>query len=406
MLILYIVESFSKGGYSYTKTFTSNHINIPQTHGSLGKNVFSISRIINRSQQNKNLYILSMATLYHSFNPFLGRNKNTNVKWYETELENFYEFVEKQPLLTAEQELQYGKALQMWTQIEAVRRRIQLQSNITERLSDQYLSESLGCSHVALEKLSKYADISRTRLLNSNLKLVLAIVSRYRTSGIPNSELIAEGTRGLAKSVLRFDYTKGFRFATYATWYVHQAVSEYVRWRKHPAKMPSRYLLLLRKVKQFSTDHKTATGFSPTVQEIADGLGQSHFDVIKVLSMQTYPSLLNTPISSQNSKAPDGKTRSLEDVLPSLYKAPLAETDSKDLRRDMENMMLTNLNDIERDILRLRLGLDDGRVKPIKEVGKRFKISWKQVRSVEKEALTKLAESREINEFVDSYHSV
>ena len=72
----------------------------------------------------------------------------------------------------------------------------------------------------------------------------------------------------------------------------------------------------------------------------------------------------------------------------------------------MENMMLMNLNDVERDILRLRFGLDDGRAKPMKEVGKRFKISWKQVRSVEKVALSKLAESREISEFVDSYHSV
>jgi DNA-directed RNA polymerase sigma subunit (sigma70/sigma32) len=102
----------------------------------------------------------------------------------------------------------------------------------------------------------------------------------------------------------------------------------------------------------------------------------------------------------------EGKERTLDEFLASGHKAPLAQTDSKDLRRDMEKMMQVNLNDVERDILRLRLGLDDGRVKPIKEVGKRFKISWKQVRSVEKEALSKLLGSNEISEFVDSYHSV
>jgi RNA polymerase primary sigma factor len=79
-----------------------------------------------------------------------------------------------------------------------------------------------------------YSEVARNRLVNSNLKLVLAVVSRYRTSAIPNVELIAEGTRGLSKAALRYDYTKGFRFATYATWYVHQAIAEYVRWQKHP----------------------------------------------------------------------------------------------------------------------------------------------------------------------------
>ena len=120
------------------------------------------------------------------------------------------------------------------------------------------------------------------------------------------------------------------------------------------------------------------------------------------------------------------RDRTMEDLLPSLYKAPLAQADHRDLRRDMESMMLTNLNDVERDVLRLRLGLDDGRIKPVKEVrmdyyfiglifigpffnhqvGRRFKISWKQVRSVEKEALSKLMVSDEITDFVDSYHSV
>ena len=120
------------------------------------------------------------------------------------------------------------------------------------------------------------------------------------------------------------------------------------------------------------------------------------------------------------------RDRTMEDLLPSLYKAPLAQADHRDLRRDMESMMLTNLNDVERDVLRLRLGLDDGRIKPVKEVrmglllywphiyrpsfnhqvGRRFKISWKQVRSVEKEALSKLMVSDEITDFVDSYHNV
>jgi len=411
------------------------------------------------------------------FNPFAGRAKNTKVKWFETDLESFYAFVESQPLLNAEQELQYGKVLRMWMQIEQIREQLQLkgllscaeleelegsialedleflsnaheeeeaalaaaaavreaqgggllgrvplapsdmesplpqslfaldEKKVTSKISNEELALAVGIPTERLEKLLRFAETCKTRLVNSNLKLVLAVVSRYRTSAIPNAELIAEGTRGLSRAVLRYDYSKGFRFATYATWYVHQAIAEYVRWRKHPAKMPSRYLLLLRRVKAFTAEFKDVSGRLPSVEEIATSLDQSHYDVLKVLAMQTYPLLLCTPITTKDSYKAEGKERTIEDLLPSKYKAPVALTGSKDLRRDMEKMMQVNLNDVERDVLRLRLGLDDGRAKAVKEVGRRFKISWKQVRSVEREALAKLLTSEQITDFADAYQS-
>jgi RNA polymerase sigma factor (sigma-70 family) len=342
------------------------------------------------------------------FNPFSQRSKNIKVRWFEADLDAFYAFVENQPLLTADQELQYGKAMRMWVQVEQMRTHME-QDNSTGAavpVTNAELAAVIGCSATMLGNMSRYAEVSKTRLVNSNLKLVLAVVSRYRTAGIPNAELIAEGTRGLSKAVLRYDYSKGFRFATYATWYVHQAIADYVRWRKHPAKMPSRYLLLQRKVKDFSAEFKAINGRQPTILEMSQSLSQKQYDIIKVLTMQTYPTLLGTPAKSAKTRVDSGKERTFEELIPSLHKAPLAQTDSKDLRRDMEQMMNTNLNDVERDVLRLRLGLDDGRVKAVKEVGKRFKISWKQVRTVEKEALSKLLGSEEITEFVESYNSV
>lgn len=342
------------------------------------------------------------------FNPFSQRSKNIKVRWFEADLDAFYAFVEDQPLLTADQELQYGKAMRMWVQVEQMRTHMGYNNSTgaTIPVSNADLAAVIGCSANMLGNMSRYADVSKTRLVNSNLKLVLAVVSRYRTAGIPNAELIAEGTRGLSKAVLRYDYSKGFRFATYATWYVHQAIADYVRWRKHPAKMPSRYLILQRKVKDFSVEFKAIHGRQPTIVEMSHSLSQKQYDIIKVLTMQTYPTLLGTPAKSAKTRIDSGKERTFEELIPSLHKAPLAQTDSKDLRRDMEQMMNSNLNDVERDVLRLRLGLDDGRVKAVKEVGKRFKISWKQVRTVEKEALSKLLGSQEITEFVESYNSV
>ena len=344
-----------------------------------------------------------------SFNPFTSRQRNTRIKWFETDLESFYSFVQAQPMLTAEQELLYGRTIKMWTQIEHIREQLQKRATTptyNATISNEELGQAVGCPKETIDKIIRYAEASKTKLVNSNLKLVLAIVSRYRSAAIPNAELIAEGTRGLSKAVMRYDYSKGFRFATYATWYVHQAVADYVRWRKHPAKMPSRYLVLHRQVKQFSNQFKITNRRFPTVSEITAATGSSSFDTVKVLAMNTYPYLIHSPINSKaGSYKGDGKERTFEDIVPSVYSPPVDRVENNDLRRDMEKMLLTNLNEAERDVLRLRLGLDDGREKPLKEVGKRFHISWKQVRSLEKEALSKLLSSKEIDGFVDHYHT-
>ena len=192
-----------------------------------------------------------MRTALHAgkqpFNPFSQRSRNTRVKWFEADLDAFYTFVENQQLLTAEQELTYGKALRMWIQVEQIRKTMKEKLSLHDPgnfnpsvhdpahldptdlnpgdhinetrtieavVTDEQLANAIGCSTVTLLKMSKFADISKTRLVNSNLKLVLAIVSRYRTAGIPNAELIAEGTRGLSKAALRYDYSKGMSPAT------------------------------------------------------------------------------------------------------------------------------------------------------------------------------------------------
>lgn len=272
-------------------------------------------------------------------------------------------------------------------------------------VSDEELAEVLKCSVQKLARIQAYHEAAKERLVNSNLKLVLAVVSRYRSSNIPNAELIAEGTRGLSRAALRYDYSKGFRFATYATWYVHQAVYEYVRWRKHPAKMPSRYLLLQRKVKDFQRVFQQEEGRVPSPSEISEALDMSRFDVSKVLTMQLYPMLLQTTVNYKGgSYKQEGKERTYEEFLPT--NSDLPSDYNKDLREEMEVMMRENLNQVERDVLRLRLGLDNGRPKAVKEVGRRFKISWKDVRNVEKEAIAKLKDSKEISDFIESYQTV
>ena len=184
-------------------------------------NVLAFVTVPRSSQINRIHLALNMAGDKGNFNPFLGQ-KNTKVKWYEADLDAFYSFVESQQLLTAEQELQYGKALRLWIHVEQIRKTMKEKLIVDHQhpnnpegfievadIADEKLANAIGCSLSTLQKMSKFATISKTRLVNSNLKLVLAIVSRYRTAGIPNAELIAEGTRGLSKAALRYDYSKG-----------------------------------------------------------------------------------------------------------------------------------------------------------------------------------------------------
>ena len=116
--------------------------------------------------------------------------------------------------------------------------------------------------------------------------------------------------------------------------------------------------------------------------------------------------MLCNPVEVKENYKMEGKERTYEDFLPTKNFDPTDHSGNKDLRQDMEVLLQQNLNDVERDVLRLRLGLDNGRPKPVKEVGKRFKISWKDVRMVEKEAMAKLRDSPELSDFINNYDSV
>lgn len=249
-----------------------------------------------------------------------------------------------------------------------------------------------------------------TKLVNCNLKLILAVVSRYRSATISNSELIAEGSRGLARAAARYDYTKGFRFATYATWYVHQAVSFYLKTRQHPAKMPTVYNLIRRQIKQLSEEVQSSTGNVPTVYELASALNRSPYDIIKVITMSRYPCLLSSSLNSERRNMSkfkwESRDRTREDVLPSLGAQPATLMDGRTLELRMEELMHQQLTANEREVLRSRLGICDGRRKAFKEVGQQFDVTWREVRSTEREALSKLRGNSEMGSLENTYQSV
>lgn len=327
------------------------------------------------------------------FNPFVARDRNSNNDWLDDKnLEAYYEFISQQPLLTDKQEYQLGRAIQFWNRLENVREslRQRLHGTNATAINDSELAIYIGCKAEEIGKMRKYSEISKRRLLLSNLKLVMAVVSRYRSATISNAELIANGVFGLSQAVLRYDYSRGFRFATYATWYIHQAVSYFVQARKANITLPNRELALLRKMKQFiSAISKTSTR-KPSIGEIAEALSIPRFQVMKILSCRRTPTRINQPITGQSTDQDGDKVKTLDMIIPSFTTEPTESFAIESIKSYVEALLQDNMTQVEMDVLRARLGLEEGREVRLKEIGKKYKLSWMKIRKLEEEALGKL----------------
>jgi RNA polymerase sigma factor (sigma-70 family) len=332
------------------------------------------------------------------FNPFL-RQRKLNNRWYEPSLAKFFEFVDTQHLLTPEQETQYGKAIKMWLYVESIKQKLQKELGPYQNVTMEQLTKELGCSELTLLKITKYAETARYKMINCNMKLVLSIVSRYRKHNIPNFELISVGVCGLEKAVLKYDYARGFRFATYATWYIHQQISEYLRWQKSQIKLSGRYVILVRKIKQICGEYKNEFHCLPSLSFLATNLNITEVEARRIISTQIPAVFTSAPLTeSKNMKM-------ISDLIVSNRPAPDKKHMSFQPRHTVEYLMQRHLTYLERDILRMRYGLDTGgKGMLLRDAGERYGINWKELRKAEKTAIQKLATCEEV--IVSSAHAM
>lgn len=327
------------------------------------------------------------------FNPF-NRKRNSNVRWKDEGLLDFFEYVEKQPRLTAEEEKKYGKAVKMWNFVLDTRAKLQ-EEIYPSQLSIEELAVAVGCSLETLRKVEKYAYIAEKRLVDSNLKLVMGVVSRYRQPEITNAELITVGITGLEKAAKKYDYARGFRFATYATWYVHQAVSDHVRISKHPQRIPTKYLVLSRRLKEFYAQYNLNNQCAPTVKLVAQKLGTTEEDIRRVLSIYQPPISTNIKVGT-GTEFKDQRGHSMEEMLIDTTELADGENqlhvlqETQKTREYLESLMSLCLTEPERDYIRVKFGLENGNEMLVKEVGEKFKISWKKLQQLEIVAIAKM----------------
>ena len=247
------------------------------------------------------------------------------------------------------------------------------------------------------KRMAEGDSYAKKRLSEANLRLVVSIAKKYVGRGMQFLDLIQEGNLGLLKAVEKIDYTKGFKFSTYATWWIRQAITRAIADQARTIRIPVHMVETITKVKKVSSQLLHETGHDPSAEEIADKLEMPAERVREIMRIAQDPVSLETPIGEEEDSH-------LGDFIPDDDAPAPADAASLMLLKEQLNEVLSTLTDREAKVLRLRFGLEDGRSRTLEEVGKEFDVTRERIRQIEAKALRKLrhpSRSKKVKDFLD-----
>ena len=289
----------------------------------------------------------------------------------------------KVPLLSAEEEAALGEQIHAGQQAAA-----QLQT---------LPADADAATRQALEAAVARSEQAKQRLAESNLRLVVSIAKRYIGRGMQLLDLVQEGNLGLIKAVEKFDYTKGYKFSTYATWWIRQAITRSIADQARTIRIPVHMVETINKVIRTSRTLLQELGHDPSPEEIAASMDMPVEKVEEILKIAQDPVSLETPIGEEEDSH-------LGDFIQDEEAAQPAEAASYNLLKEQLVDVLGTLTPREEKVLRLRFGLEDGRPHTLEEVGKEFDVTRERIRQIEAKALRKLrhpSRSKKLKDFLN-----